>query len=379
MLLLVVTGAEHHQVVALEAVVVDNELPVVHLPGMGGLGVADPDEETVVLVGRLVPLPVGPLHQMVGGVVDISPVGLLTHLGHTIPTLVIAEGHAVVLVRPAHQLVQDIVLVVDDGILALLLHQVAQGVVGVGGGLLGHGALDDPTVLVVFVAMLALLGLLIGLVLGTGVFRLPGLAGLVGILRLIRLFAAVQSGGIMPGGILDAALVVLGLPRRYLAVSVAVAGDGSVVLAGVLPTVAGSGAAVVTVVGDLRDTRQAEHTVSGAVGLGKDREQVLLVGERRRQQSVHHLTGAAFTGGVGEVGGGLGGLAMVVLHLGQTVALGIPGVGGLEVLLAAQVVLVQFVAGVDAAPVGNAHDAAILIIVECPLAVKGDDLLKWII
>ena len=38
-LLLVVTGAEHHQVVALEAVVVDDELPVVHLPGMGGLGV----------------------------------------------------------------------------------------------------------------------------------------------------------------------------------------------------------------------------------------------------------------------------------------------------------------------------------------------------
>ena len=331
MLLLVVTGAEHHQVVALEAVVVDNELPVVHLPGMGGLGVADPDEETVVLVGGLVPLPVGPLHQMVGGVVDVGFCGLLTHLGHTIPTLVIAEGHAVVLVRPAHQLVQDIVLVVDDGILALLLHQVAQGVVGVGGGLLGHGALDDPTVLVVFVAMLALLGLAVGLVLGTGVFRLAGLAGLVGILRLIRLFAAVQSGGIMPGGILDAALVVLGLPRRYLAVSVAVAGDGSVVLAGVLPTVAGSGAAFV----ELGDTRQAEHTVSGAVGLGKDREQVLLVGERRRQQSVHHLTGAAFAGGIGEVRGGLGGLAVVVLHLGQTVPLGVPGVGGLEVFLSA--------------------------------------------
>ena len=31
--------ATYHQVVALEAVVVDDELPVVHLPGMGGLGV----------------------------------------------------------------------------------------------------------------------------------------------------------------------------------------------------------------------------------------------------------------------------------------------------------------------------------------------------
>ena len=38
-LLLVVVGAEHHQVVALEVVVVNDELPVVHLPGMGGLGV----------------------------------------------------------------------------------------------------------------------------------------------------------------------------------------------------------------------------------------------------------------------------------------------------------------------------------------------------
>ena len=75
-LLLIVTGAEHHQVVALEAVVVDDELPVVHLPGMGGLGVADPDKETIVLVGRLVPLPVGPLHQVVGGVVDIGFRGL---------------------------------------------------------------------------------------------------------------------------------------------------------------------------------------------------------------------------------------------------------------------------------------------------------------
>ena len=142
----------------------------------------------------------------------------------------------------------------------------------------------------------------------------------------------------MPGGVLDAALVVLGLPRRHLAVAVAVAGDGRVVLAGVLPAVAGSGTAVV----ELGDTRQAEHTVSGAVGLGKDGEQVLLVGERRCQQGVHHLTGAIFAGGIGEVGGRLGGLAMVVLHLGQTVALGVPGVGGLEVLLAAQVVLVQF-------------------------------------
>ena len=38
-LLLVVVGAEHHQVVALEAVVVDDELPVIHLPGVGGLDV----------------------------------------------------------------------------------------------------------------------------------------------------------------------------------------------------------------------------------------------------------------------------------------------------------------------------------------------------
>ena len=61
----------------------------------------------------------------------------------------------------------------------------------------------------------------------------------------------------------------------------------------------------------------------------------------RRQQGVHHLAGAAFAGGVGEVGGGLGGLVVVVLHLGQAVALGVLGVGGLEVLLAPQVVLVQ--------------------------------------
>ena len=38
-LLLVVAGAEHHQVVALKAVVVNDELSVIHLPGMGGLGV----------------------------------------------------------------------------------------------------------------------------------------------------------------------------------------------------------------------------------------------------------------------------------------------------------------------------------------------------
>ena len=71
-LLLIVIRAEHHQVVALEAVVVDDELPVIDPPGMGGLGVLYPDEEAVVLVSRLVPLPVGALHQVVGGFVDIS-------------------------------------------------------------------------------------------------------------------------------------------------------------------------------------------------------------------------------------------------------------------------------------------------------------------
>ena len=55
-LLLVVIGAEHHQVVALEAVVVDDELPVVHLPGVGGLGVPHSHKQAVVLVGGLVPL-----------------------------------------------------------------------------------------------------------------------------------------------------------------------------------------------------------------------------------------------------------------------------------------------------------------------------------
>ena len=140
----------------------------------------------------------------------------------------------------------------------------------------------------------------------------------------------------MPGRILDSALVVLGLPRRHLAVPVSVAGDRCVVLAGVLPAVAGSGAAVI----ELGDTRQAEHTVSGAAGirLCKDREQILLVGQSRCQQGVHHLTGAAGTGSIGEIAGKssrFAGLSMVVLHLGQTVPLGIPGVGGLEVLLSA--------------------------------------------
>ena len=46
-----------------------------------------------------------------------------------------------------------------------LLDQVPKGIIGVGGGLLGHSALDDPAVLVVLVAMLALLGLAVGLVL----------------------------------------------------------------------------------------------------------------------------------------------------------------------------------------------------------------------
>ena len=71
-LLLVVTGAEHHQIVAVKAVIVDDELPVIHLPGVGGLGVADPDKQPVVGVGGLVALPVGPLYQVVGGFVDIS-------------------------------------------------------------------------------------------------------------------------------------------------------------------------------------------------------------------------------------------------------------------------------------------------------------------
>ena len=62
MLLLIVVRAEHHQVVALEAVVVDDELPVVHLPGMGGLGVADPHKQPVVGVSGFVAFPVGTLH-----------------------------------------------------------------------------------------------------------------------------------------------------------------------------------------------------------------------------------------------------------------------------------------------------------------------------
>ena len=47
-LLLVVTGAEHHHAVALKAVVVYGELLVVDTPGMSGLGVADPDEQPII-------------------------------------------------------------------------------------------------------------------------------------------------------------------------------------------------------------------------------------------------------------------------------------------------------------------------------------------
>ncbi len=61
MLLLVVAPAEHHQVVALEAVVIDDELPVIDLPGVGSLCVPRPDKQPVVGVSALIALPVGPL------------------------------------------------------------------------------------------------------------------------------------------------------------------------------------------------------------------------------------------------------------------------------------------------------------------------------
>lgn len=56
MLLLVVSRGEHHQVVALKAVVVDDEIAVIHLSGVGRLGVVHPRKQAVVGVCVLVTL-----------------------------------------------------------------------------------------------------------------------------------------------------------------------------------------------------------------------------------------------------------------------------------------------------------------------------------
>lgn len=87
-LLLVVFGAVHHQVVALKAVVVDDEIAVVHLPGVGGLGVIHPYKQAVVGVGALIALPVGALHQMVGGVKDERLTALLAIFSDAVATFI---------------------------------------------------------------------------------------------------------------------------------------------------------------------------------------------------------------------------------------------------------------------------------------------------
>ena len=64
---------------------------------------------------------------------------------------------------------------------------------------------------------------------GAGVF---GLIRLVGILRLVDVFAAVEAGGYVAAGVDDGPVLVLGLARRHLTVAVAVALDRGVILAG---------------------------------------------------------------------------------------------------------------------------------------------------
>ena len=74
-----------------------------------------------------------------------------------------------------------------------------------------------------------MVGLLIALVLGAGVF---GLVGLIGVVRLVDLVAAVQARRHIAAGVDDGAVLILMLARRHLTVAVAVALDRGVILAG---------------------------------------------------------------------------------------------------------------------------------------------------
>ena len=135
----------------------------------------------------------------------------------------------------------------------------------------------------------------------------------------------------------------------------------------------GSVAAVVAAAQSIH-AGQGEHTLCGVVVVCKEGEQIRLVGQSRRQQRVHHLTGSAAAGSVRGIAGqhgGFPGLAVVVLHLGEAVALGVPGVGGLEVLLAAQVVLVQLdelVPGVVA--VNSSLVVGVFLVDDIPVGVE---------
>lgn len=58
------------------------------------------------------------------------------------------------------------------------------------------------------------------------------LGGLIGVIRLVDLVAAVQAGRHIPAGIDDGVVLILMLARRHLAVTVPVALDGGVHFAG---------------------------------------------------------------------------------------------------------------------------------------------------
>ena len=73
-------------------------------------------------------------------------------------------------------------------------------------------------------AAVGLIDLAVGAVLGAGIL---GFIRLVGVFRLVDVFAAVEAGGHIAAGVDDGPVLVLGLARRHLAVTL----DSSVMLA----------------------------------------------------------------------------------------------------------------------------------------------------
>ena len=86
--------------------------------------------------------------------------------------------------------------------------------------------------LVVCVDMSAFIGLvrlLVVFILGAGIF---GLIRLIGVVRLVDMFTAVQTRRHIAAGVDDISITIFGLPRGNLTVAVAVTFNGGIFFAG---------------------------------------------------------------------------------------------------------------------------------------------------
>ena len=210
----------NHQVIPLQAGVVDHIVPAVHASAVAGLGVVDPNTKPVVGVAGLVALPVRAFHQAVGLVVDECAGFFLPGLRHAVPALVVGVGIVLVLGAAAYQLVQLVVLVIGRFILHRLRYQVAQGVIGISRQFFGDVAGHHPVQLIVGVdmrALIRLVGRFIGTVFRSRVFRY---FRRVRVVVLIRFLPTVQSWRHMAAVVDDVAVFIHVLSGRYFPVLV---------------------------------------------------------------------------------------------------------------------------------------------------------------